>query len=217
VKREKNDWRDAEAICEALERPTMRRVRVKEVEEQELQMLHRVRRRVVGERSALVNQMRGFLLEYGVAIGQGIKVARRAIPEVVEDGENELTMGGRALLEELCELDARVGSLDKRIEQYCSQSEVCRRIDEVVGVGALTATAMVAAVGDGRTFRSGRDLSAWLGLVPRQHSTGGKTRLLGISKRGDRYLRTSGAQRGRQTHGPTESVGAGGGESPGPA
>jgi transposase len=194
VKTNKNDWRDAEAICESVQRPTMRFVPVKTVEQQELQMLHRIRSRVVGDRTALVNQIRGFLLEYGIAVGQGIKVLRRRLPEVLEDGEAELTWRGRELLarlyQELCELDERVWDLTKEIEAICQERDDCRRLDEMVGVGPLTATALVAAAGDARVFGSARQFAAWLGLVPRQHTTGGRPRLLGISKRGDKYLRT---------------------------
>lgn len=194
VKTNKNDWRDAEAICEAVQRPTMRFAAVKTVEQQELQMLHRVRSRVVGDRTALANQIRGFLLEYGIAVGQGIKVLRRRLPEVLEDGEAELTWRGRELLgrlyRELCGLDERVLELSGELEAICQSRAECRRLDEMVGVGPLTATALVAAAGDGREFTSARQFAAWLGLVPRQHSSGGRPRLLGISKRGDKYLRT---------------------------
>jgi transposase len=194
VKTNKNDWRDAEAICEAVQRPTMRFVPMKTVEQQELQMLHRVRSRVVGDRTALANQIRGFLLEYGVAVGQGIKVLRRRLPEVLEDGEAELTGRGRELLarlyRELCMLDERVREVTQELEAECQQRDDCRRLDEMVGVGPLTATALVAAAGDARVFASARQFAAWMGLVPRQHTTGGRPRLLGISKRGDKYLRT---------------------------
>jgi transposase len=194
VKSNKNDARDAEAICEAVCRPTMRFVPIKTVEQQELQIQHRVRQRVVAERTALANQVRGFLLEFGIAIPQGIRVLRRHLPEVLEDAGNELTTRGRALIEELRQelvaLDERVAVLDERIEQVAQADERCVRLQTIPGVGPLTATALVASIGDIRGFDNARCLSAWIGLVPRQHSTGGKSRLLGISKRGDRYLRT---------------------------
>jgi transposase len=194
VKSNKNDARDAEAICEAVSRPTMRFVPIKTVEQQELQIQHRVRQRVVAERTALANQVRGFLLEFGIAIPIGIRVLRRRLPEVLEDAGNELTTRGRALIEELRQelvaLDERVALLDERFQQVAQADERCVRLQTIPGVGPLTATALVASIGDIHSFDTARCLSAWLGLVPRQHSTGGKSRLLGISKRGDRYLRT---------------------------
>jgi transposase len=194
VKSNKNDARDAEAICEAVSRPTMRFVPIKTVEQQELQIQHRVRQRVVAERTALANQVRGFLLEFGIAIPIGIRVLRRRLPEVLEDADNELTTRGRALIEELrlelVALDERVAVLDERFQQVAQADERCVRLQTIPGVGPLTATALVASIGDIHSFDNARCLSAWLGLVPRQHSTGGKSRLLGISKRGDRYLRT---------------------------
>lgn len=192
VKSNKNDTRDAEAICEAVSRPTMRFVAVKTPQQQELQMLHRVRSRLVGRRTALVNQLRGFLLEQGVAVGQGIHVVRRELPSVLEDAQNGLTHSMRQLLaelrEELVELDARIDALNQRLEIRSQSEASCRLLRSIPGVGPLTATALVGAV-RASDFRNGRDLAAWAGLVPRQHSTGGQPRLLGISKRGDRYLR----------------------------
>ncbi len=194
VKTNKNDWRDAEAIVEAMSRPTMRYVREKPVEAQAWQMVHRVRRRIVKQRSALASQARGFLMEFGVFIARGIGVLRRRLPEVLEDGANELPGRARRVLhelyEELCALDERVAALDVELEEHGREDPLCQRLREVPGIGVVTASALVAAVGDARQFSSGRDLAAWLGLVPRQHSTGGRTVLGGISKRGDRYLRT---------------------------
>ena len=194
VKGNKTDGGDAQAVCEAVQRPTMRFVRVKTVEEQEVQMVHRVRSRAVKERTRLVNQVRGMLLEYGIAVSRGRAQLRRRLPEVLEDGENELTDRGRTLFaelyEEVCELDEQVKRYDARIEALSRADERCRRLDEVMGVGALTASAVVAHAGDGSGFASARHFAASLGLVPRQYSTGGKPRLLGISKRGDKYLRT---------------------------
>ncbi len=194
VKSNKNDARDAEAICEAVSRPTMRFVEVKTPAQQELQMLHRVRSRLVRQRTAVVNQVRGFLLEHGIAIGQGIRVIRRRLPEVLEDGDNALTDGMRRIIEELrielIEADARVEAFNRELERRCQADKNCQRLLTIPGIGPLNATALVSAVGDPANFRNGRDLAAWLGLVPRQHSTGGKPRLLGISKRGNRYLRT---------------------------
>jgi len=194
VKSNKNDARDAEAICEAVTRPTMRYVPIKSRAQQELQMQHRIRQRVVAERTALANQIRGFLLEFGIPVSQGIARLRRCLPDVVEDGSNELTPNARAIIEglrlELRDLDEHVAVLDGRMMVMAEVDDRCRRLQTIPGIGPLTATALVASIGDARQFANARSLSAWLGLVPRQHSTGGKSRLLGISKRGDRYLRT---------------------------
>jgi transposase len=192
VKSNKNDTRDAEAICEAVSRPTMRFVAVKTQQQQELQMLHRVRSRLVGRRTALINQLRGFLLEQGVAVGQGIHVVRRELPYALEDAQNGLTSSMRQLLaelrEELVELDTRIEAINQQLEVRSQTEASCRLLRSIPGVGPLTATALVGAM-RASDFRNGRDLAAWAGLVPRQHSTGGQPRLLGISKRGDRYLR----------------------------
>lgn len=194
VKTNKNDARDAEAICEAVTRPQMRFVAIKSVAQQEVQMLHRVRSRIVSERTALANQVRGFLREFGIPVGQGIRVLRCCLPQILEDASNEIEPSGRRLLaelrEELVELDERVSALDARLSSEAQADERCRQLQSVPGIGPLIATALVSAVGDAHSFGSGRHLAAWLGLVPKQHTTGGKPRLLGISKRGDRYLRT---------------------------
>lgn len=194
VKTNKNDARDAEAICEAVTRPQMRFVPIKSVAQQEVQMMHRVRSRIVAERTALANQVRGFLREFGITVGEGIRVLRRLLPQILEDACNELSASGRSLLwqlrEELVLLDERVELMDARLRAQALGDERCRRLQSVPGIGPLTATALVSAIGDIGSFGSGRHLAAWLGLVPKQHSTGGKPRLLGISKRGDRYLRT---------------------------
>lgn len=194
VKTNKNDARDAEAICEAVTRPQMRFVPVKSVAQQEVLMLHRARSRLIAERTALANQVRGFLREFGITIGEGIRVLRRCLPQILEDASSELQASGRRLLsdlrEELIALDERVNSLDARLSTEAQADENCRRLQSVPGIGPIIATAMVSSIGDAHSFGSGRHLAAWLGLVPKQHSTGGKARLLGISKRGDRYLRT---------------------------
>jgi transposase len=194
VKGNKNDFNDAEAICEAAGRPSMRFVPVKSVEQQDVQALHRVRQRRMEERTALINQIRGFLLEYGVAVRLGPGVLRRAIPEILEDGSNELSGRGRALLralqEEWMQLERLIKEIEKEIHGIYRASDACRRLGEIDGIGPLTATALVAAVGSGADFKNGRHMAAWLGLVPRQHSSGGRDRLLGISKRGDCYLRS---------------------------
>jgi len=169
-------------------------VPIKSIESQDIQALHRVREQLVKERTAAANQVRGLLLEYGIPVAQGIHTLRLALPRILEDAENELTALGRELFAEryewLLQLQQRVADYDRKIARIFAQSPLCQRLAKVEGVGPLSATALVAAVGDGKEFRNGRQLSAWLGLVPRQHSSGGKNILLGISKRGDRYLRT---------------------------
>lgn len=194
VKSNKNDWNDAEAICEAVSRPTMRFVAPKTVAQQDLQGLHRIRQRLVQARTALVNQIRGLLTEYGITIPQHIGQRRRRLPAILEDPTNELTGVGRELFgdlsRELVVLNDRIAQVEARIKQIFAASELCQRLAQVEGVGPLIATAMVAAVGDPTAFKNGRQLAAWLGLVPRQRSSGSTHVLLGISKRGDRYLRT---------------------------
>ena len=194
VKGNKNDYNDAEAIAEAAQRPTMRFVPIKSVEQQDIQNLHRQRERIKKARTALVNQVRGLLAEYGIVINKGVAAVRKGLPGILEDAENGLTMRGRELFADLFEelrlLDDRFKHSDKQIEASNRGNEVCQRLDEILGVGPITASAVYAAAGDGKNFVNGRHFSAWIGLVPGQHSTGGKTTLLGISKRGNVYLRT---------------------------
>ncbi len=194
VKSNKSDRADAEAVCEAVQRPTMRFVGVKSVAQQDQQSVHRVRSLAVGQRTALVNQVRGLLAEYGVEIGQGRSRVRGLLPGILEDGENGLSGEFRALLAALYEalvgLDERIARLDEQIERWAQTDEQAQRLMSIPGVGPVTATALLAAVGDVRAFRNGRELAAWLGLVPRQHATGGREQLLGISKRGDSYVRS---------------------------
>jgi transposase len=194
VKSNKNDAVDAEAICEAVQRPTMRFVPAKTIEQQDMQSLHRIRSQLVSRRTAQSNQIRGLLLEYGIAIQKGIAYINKQVPLILEDGENGLSDLFRSLLNELREefkhLDERINDLEQRLHGLSKQNADCQRLLTVPGIGLLTATALVAAIGDIGAFKNGRELAAWLGLVPRQHSTGGKPTLLGISKRGDSYLRT---------------------------
>jgi transposase len=194
VKSNKSDSLDAEAICEAMQRPTMRFVPVKSLECQDLQALHRVRSRAVANRTAQANQIRGLLLEYGITLPTGIGRLRTQLPDILEDADNGLTPLGRELISELKDelehLDERVRGYDRRIARLAEHSEPCRRLRAVPGISPLVTTALVSALGDGQAFHNGRAVSAWLGLVPRQHSTGGRQKLLGISKRGDPYLRT---------------------------
>jgi transposase len=194
VKGNKNDYNDAEAIAEAAQRPNMRFVPVRTVEQQDIQNFHRLRERLKGDRTALVNQIRGLLAEYGLVINKGVPAVRAALPGILEDAENGLTPLSRELfaelLDELWALDERFKRCEQRIQAVSQENEVCQRLDEILGVGVITASATYAAAGHGKDFVNGRHFSAWLGLVPGQHSTGGKPGLLGISKRGNAYLRT---------------------------
>ena len=194
VKGNKNDYNDAEGIAEAAQRANMRFVPIKSVEQQDIQNLHRQRERIKKARTALVNQVRGLLAEYGIVINKGVAAVRTGLPGILEDAENGLTMRSRELfadlLEELRLLDERLKHSEKQIEASNRENEVCQRLDEILGVGPITASAAYAAAGDGKDFVNGRHFSAWIGLVPGQHSTGGKPTLLGISKRGNAYLRT---------------------------
>jgi transposase len=194
VKSNKNDFRDAEAIAEADLRPTMRFVPLKSREQLDLQALHRVRQRLVGERTAVINQIRGFLLEHGITVRAGPPALRRALPEILADQGGALPPGMAQLLAGLAEdwrrLDERIGEVTATIEEAARRDEGCRRLMAVPGIGPIVSSAMVAAIGDGAAFAKARDFGAWLGLVPKQVSTGDRTLLLGISKRGNRYLRT---------------------------
>lgn len=194
VKSNKNDAVDSEAICEAVQRPSMRFVPAKRIEQQDIQSIHRIRSLLVTRRTAQANQIRGLLLEYGITIPKGITCIRTKTPEILEDAENTLTALFRELLSELYEemvhLDQRIAILEQKLQAISLQDKDYQRLLTIPGIGLLTATALVAAVSDITTFKNGRELAAWLGLVPRQHSTGGETTLLGISKRGDSYLRT---------------------------
>jgi transposase len=193
VRSNKNDLVDAEAICEAMSRPGMRFVAVKSVEQQDIQAAHRIREELVRQRTAKSNQIRGLVGEYGIVAPIGIHQLRRALPLWLEDGENGLTDDFRALLAGLADdlryLDNRITDLDERIAACVKRDPVARRLLELRGVGPLTASALAGALGDGRAFSKGRDFAASIGLTPRQHSTGGKDRLLGITKRGNSYLR----------------------------
>jgi transposase len=194
VKTNKNDARDAEAICEAVQRPHMRFVPVKTLEQQAVLALHRVRQGLVKARTAQANQIRGLLAEFGIVIAQGIRHVPQRVPEILEDGENGLPGYARqlfaGLLEHFQELDRRVAEWEKQIVLWHRSHVESLKLEQIPGVGPITASALVATVGDAKTFKNGRQLAAWLGLVPRQDSSGGKDRLLGMSKRGDVYLRT---------------------------
>jgi transposase len=193
VKSNKSDTIDAAAIAEAVTRPTMRFVEVKTVEQVDLQALHRICNLMVTNRTRLICQMRASCLEQGVAIHQGVGKFKADLPRVLANDENDLTVMMRRLLADLFEdlkrLELRIADVSREIEATAARDERARRLMTVPGIGPLTATAIVAAAGDGRQFRRAGDMAAWIGLVPREHSTGGKTTLLGISKRGNSYLR----------------------------
>jgi len=194
VRGNKNDYNDALAIAEAVIRPEMRFVPVKTPEQQDIQALHRLRERRLQERTALCNQLRGLLAEYGLIFPQGINVLHRRLPELLEDSENGLSDLFRRLLaqsyQQLQTLDKYIDFYTREMRRQSQQSEACQRLQTIPGYGPIVAGVFHSAVGNGEAYRRGRDVSASLGLVPRQHSSGGKEVLLGISKRGDRYLRS---------------------------
>lgn len=194
VKTNKNDAADAEAICEAVTRPTMRFVPIKSSEQLAVLALHRARQGFVKARTAQANQIRGLLAEYGHIIPQGISHISKQVPDLLEDSENGLPGTFRQLLmrlhEHLKDLDKQVRELEDTIVRWHQECAVSQKLAQLPGIGPLTASALVASIGDAKNFKNGRQLAAWLGLVPRQHSSGGKQTLLGISKRGDSYLRT---------------------------
>lgn len=190
----KNDANDAEAICEAVGRPNMRFVAAKTEEQQSVLMWHRARTLAVTNRTAQANQIRGLLGEFGFIVSKGIRLLRRELPEILEDAENGLPHLARSLVSDLLEqlraLDDQIAHYDRQIAQVARESEPAQRLMAIEGIGPITATALVAGVGDARVFRNGRQFAAWLGLTPQQRSSGGKTSLGQITKRGDRYLRT---------------------------
>jgi transposase len=194
VKTNKTDAADAEAICEAVTRPNMRFVPMKNADQQSVLSLHRARQGFVRARTAQANQIRGLLAEYGITLPQGIGHVTKQLPGIIEDAENDLPGVFRELLKRLGahqkELDRQVQELEKQIHDWHRVSDESQKLARIPGIGPLTASALIASIGDARNFRNGRELAAWLGLVPRQHSSGGKVLLQGISKRGDSYLRT---------------------------
>lgn len=192
-KSNKNDFIDAEAIAEAVTRKNMRFVPIKTDDQLDLQALHRVRDRLVHRRTALINQIRGFLLERGITFAKGVANLRNQMASLLEDADLNLTPRLRILLDRMWvewrQLDYDVEVASEDIERIANEDKACRRLRFIPGVGPLVSTATVAAIGNGAAFAKARDFAAWLGLVPRQYSTGGKTRLYGISKRGNKYLR----------------------------
>ncbi|CAG9183912.1 IS110 family transposase ISBcen3 [Cupriavidus laharis] len=194
VKSNKNDAADAQAICEAVTRPTMRFVPIKNIEQQTVLSLHRVRQGFIKARTAQANQIRGLLAEYGLVVPQGIAYIALRVPDLIEDATNDLPGTFRQLIDRLLEhlklLDRQVNEIEAQIKAWHRDDEISRRLEQVPGIGPITASALAATVGNAKNFDNGRQLAAWLGLVPRQHSSGGKAKLLGMSKRGDAYLRT---------------------------
>jgi len=192
VKTNKNDMADAEAICEAVSRPNMRFVPIKNVEQQAILAVNRARQGFVKARTAQANQMRGLLSEFGIVIPQGIRSIGKRMPDILEDAENKLPSGMRTLLKRLNHhlkaLDIQVDELELQIKQWHKANAASLKLEAILGIGPITASAIVATVGNATEFKNGRQLAAWLGLVPKQHSSGGKQNLLGISKRGDTYF-----------------------------
>ena len=192
-KGQKNDFRDAEAIAEAVQRPTMKFVATKTADQLDLQALHRVRERLVSQRTGIINQIRAFLLERGVAVRQGLRFLRAELPRVLANPPEVLSPRMVRIIEGLAadwrRLDERIDHLSAEIATLARQDSGCERLMSVPGVGPIISSAMVAAIGTGEAFSKGRDFAAWLGLVPRQISTGDRTILGKISKRGNRYLR----------------------------
>ena len=193
VKTNKNDYIDAEAIAEAVGRPTMRFVPIKTDDQLDLQSLHRIRERWVTRRTAVINQIRGLLLERGITIRKGRRHVEVSLPAILEDADNKLSGALRMLLAqlqlEMQYLGRQIDESDKIILQIANEIESCRRLIAIPGIGPLTATATIAAIGNGAAFKKGRGFAAWLGVVPGEHSTGGKQKLTGISRRGNKYLR----------------------------
>lgn len=193
VKGNKTDGNDAEAICEAVQRPNMRFVTVNTQPQQDLQMLHRIRSRLVGDRTALINQIRGLLGEYGVVFARGPSQVRNGLSQLLKQENPEFSALALDLLtdlkQQLTALDERIEACDQKVQRQCQQDEKSQKLDQIPGIGALIATAFIAAINDGKQFKNGRQLAANLGLTPKEHSSGGKQKLLGISKRGNPYLR----------------------------
>lgn len=194
VKTNKHDAADAQAICEAVQRPSMRFVPIKNIEQQAILSVHRVRQGLIKARTAQANQIRGLLAEFGLIVPLGIGYVYQRVPLLLDQARDELPQAFEqlivGLLDRLKALDRQVKEMELQIRIWHRAHESSCTLEKIPGIGPITASAMVASVGDAKNFQNGRQLAAWLGLVPKQHSTGGKTNLLGISKRGDTYLRT---------------------------
>lgn len=193
VKTNKNDYNDAEAICEAVTRPTMRFVAIKTIGQQDVLLLHKIRSRLIGQRTQLQNQIRGLLMEYGIIIPRGLATLRSKLAEILPEG-TELSEAARGLFrelnEELSQLTQRIDVHEKKLRSLVKTNAACERLETIPGIGPVSASALVATIGDAAIFKTGRQLAAFFGLVPRQHSSGDKQRLLGISKRGNTYIRS---------------------------
>ena len=193
VKSNKNDFIDAEAIAEAVDRHNMRFVPIKTDDQLDLQALHRVRDRLITRRTSVINQLRAFLLERGLVFAKSPARLRERMPEILENADEDLTPRMRNLLallwNEWKELELQIEQMNDEVEQIASSDAACTRLRQIPGIGPLVATAIVAAIGNGAAFHKGREFAAWLGLVPKQYSTGGRAKLAGISKRGNIYLR----------------------------
>lgn len=194
VKSNKTDRNDAAAISEAMNRPEMKFVGMKTIEQQDILLVHRARELLVKQRTSQANQIRGLLADYGIIVAKSIGKLRTELPLILEDAENELSPMARdtfaQLYTRLRQLDEQINGYDMQLETLAHQDERCQRLLAIEGIGPITATAAVASIGDPSVFRRGREVAAWLGLVPKQHSSGNRVCLQGISKRGDRYLRT---------------------------
>jgi transposase len=193
LKGQKNDFNDAAAIAEAVARPTMRFVTPRSIEQQDLQAIHRVRSHLVSERTAVIHQIRAFLLEYGLPVGQGPAALKNNLASILGDTDNGLSGTMRQVIirqrEHWQYIEEQIARCMVEIDAVAERNNDCHRLTSIPGIGVLTATAIMAAVGNAGNFRKGRELAAWLGLVPKQHSTGGKSKLLGISKQGNPYVR----------------------------
>ena len=200
----KTDAADANAICEVVKRPSTKFVRIKTIDQQQIASLHRIRERIVVNRTALANQIRGLLYEIGIILSQGIKLLRKDIPFFLENENEKITPFFKSILQELwdefLDMDARIEGIEKKLNQLVKTDDSCMRLMKIPGVGVMTATAIVAHMGDGKQFKNGRQFSSCLGLTPREHSSGGKQKLLGISKHGDCYIRKLLIQGARAVH-----------------
>jgi len=198
----KNDANDAEAVCTAMRQPNMRFVSIKSIEQQAVLGLHRVRQGFIEERTAMINRLRGLLAEFGIVIAQSPAAVARTLPALLADADRLPALAQRcagALQAQVRELEARIAEFERAIGQHTKGSESAQRLTARIGVGAITASAVVATIGNARDYRNGRQFAAWLGLVPRQASSGGKVRLGRITRRGDAYLRTLFIQGARST------------------
>ena len=193
VKNHKTDSKDAEAIAEASRRPEMKFVGIKTVEHQDIQAIHRVREEYIKRRTSVSNKIRGFLLERGIKISKGIHNVKKAVPLLLGDADAELTFVFRDLLRdlysELIRCFERVSRYDSQLRLFYNNNKDCQRVGQIRGVGVITATVLVSSVGDISVFKNGREFSSWLGVVPKEHSTGGRQVFLGITKRGDKHIR----------------------------